>query len=225
MAKKDFKKEDEQLENVNEALSSSAQWFVDHKDLLTWCVAGVLLVVIIVMAVSAFVVKPNKEEAANKNALAEAYFVQGDYAHALDGDKAECEGFRQVAKDYSLYQEGKLAALYAGVCSYELGELEDAAKYLGKFSADDVNIGPAAAMRLGDVYVELDEYGKAVKAFDQAAASENEFIAPMALKKKGLVLLEQDNKKGALKAFETIKKHYPQSSEAQDIDKYISLAK
>ena len=68
------------------------------------------------------------------------------------------------------------------------------------------------------------ELGKAAKAFETAAKSENELIAPMSLKKAGLVYLEMDNKKAAKNAFQTIKNHYPQSQEAQDIDKYIAIA-
>ena len=46
----------------------------------------------------------------------------------------------------------------------------------------------------------------------------------MSLKKAGLVYLELDKKQSAKKAFESLKANYPQSQEAQDIDKYIALA-
>ena len=70
----------------------------------------------------------------------------------------------------------------------------------------------------------MQEYGKAAKAFEAAAASGNEVIAPMSLKKAGIVYLHEGEKGKALKAFKTIKDEYPASSEAQDIDKYIAIA-
>ena len=134
-----------------------------------------------------------------------------------------CRGFEAIADEYSLYQEGELAALYAGICHYKLGEYDEAAKYLKKFSADDMTIDPAARQLLGDAYVQMDELEKAATAFRSAANSENEIVAPMSLKKAGFVYLELGDKKEAKKVFEMIRQQYPNSSEASDIDKYIAL--
>ena len=70
-----------------------------------------------------------------------------------------------------------------------------------------------------------DELDKAAKAFETAAKSGNELIAPMSLKKLGFVQMELGNKAAANKAFQAIKSDYPASQEAQDIDKYIELTK
>ena len=224
MAKKDFKKEDQNLENVQEALTTNAMWIEKNQKVITWVVVAVVAVVLGIMAVNPYVIKPKAAEANNENAKAVAYFMQGDYEKALNGDDAECIGFEQIAQDYKMYQAGKLAALYAGICYYQTGEYEEAAKYLKKFSADDLTIDPAAKQLLGDAYVQMQEYDKAVKAFEAAAKSGNDLIAPMSLKKAGLVYLETGNKKAAHKVFSAIKADYPMSNEAQDIEKYIAIA-
>lgn len=226
MAKKkqDFEKQDEQLQEVNEALTGAGKWIEDNANLISWVVAGIAVVVMGIIAINQYVIKPHALEASNETAKAVVYFMAGDYDKALNGDDAECIGFEAIADEYKLYQQGKLAALYAGICHYEKGEYEDAARYLKKFDADDLNIDPAAHQLLGDAYVELEEYGKAAKAFEAAAASGNEIIAPMSLKKAGIVYLHEGNKAKARKAFETIKADYPTSAEAQDIDKYIAVA-
>lgn len=225
MAKKnDFKKEDQNLEEVNETLSAAGLWIEKNANIITWCVLAVVAVVVGILALNQYVFKPKAVEANNENAKAVVYFMAGDFEKALRGDDADCIGFEQIADDYSFYQPGKLAALYAGICYFQLGEYEDAAKYLKKFSADDLTIEPAASQLLGDAYVELGEYGKALSAFEHAAKSGNDLIAPMSLKKAGIVYLEQDNKRAALMAFEQIKADYPSSAEAQDIDKYIAIA-
>lgn len=224
MAKKDFKKEDQNLENVQEALTTNAMWIEKNQKVITWVVVAVVAVVLGIMAVNQYVIKPKAAEANNENAKAVAYFMQGDYEKALNGDDAECIGFEQIAQDYKMYQAGKLAALYAGICYYQTGEYEEAAKYLKKFSADDLTIDPAAKQLLGDAYVQMQEYDKAVKAFEAAAKSGNDLIAPMSLKKAGLVYLEMGNKKAAHKAFSAVKADYPMSNEAQDIEKYIAIA-
>ena len=225
MAKKkeEFVKQDEQLQEVNEALTGAGKWIEDNANLITWIVCGIAVVVCAVIAINTYVIKPKALEASNENAKAAAYFMKGDYDKALNGDDAECIGFAAIADEYS-NQQGELAALYAGICHFEKGEYEEAAKYLKEFSADDLNIDPAAHQLLGDAYVELGEYGKAAKAFEAAAKSGNELIAPMSLKKAGIVYLHEGDKAKAHKAFQAIKDNYPTSNEAQDIDKYIAVA-
>jgi len=225
MAKKkeQFVKQDEQLQEVNEALTGAGKWIEDNANLISWIVCGIAVVVMGIIAINQYIIKPKALEASNENAKAAVYFMNGDFDKALKGDDAECIGFEAIADEYH-NQQGELAALYAGICYFEKGEYEDAAKYLSKFSADDLNIDPAASQLLGDAYVELGEYGKAAKAFEAAAKSGNDLIAPMSLKKAGIVYLHEGEKAKALKAFKAIKADYPQSNEAQDIDKYIAVA-
>ena len=226
MAKKkeQFVKQDEQLQEVNEALTGAGKWIEDNANLISWVVCGIAVVVMGIIAINQYIIKPKALEASNENAKAVVYFMNGDFDKALNGDDAECIGFEAIADEYKHYQQGKLAALYAGICYFEKGEFEDAAKYLKRFDADDVNIDPAAHQLLGDAYVELGEYGKAVKAFEAAAKSGNDIIAPMSLKKAGIVYLHEGQNSKALKAFKAIKENYPSSAEAQDIDKYIAVA-
>ncbi|MBO4689460.1 MAG: tetratricopeptide repeat protein [Paludibacteraceae bacterium] len=220
----EFEKQDEQLQEVNEALTGAGKWIEDNSSLLSWIVLGIAIVVMACIALNQYVIAPKGLEASNENAKAVVYFQQGDFDKALNGDDAECIGFEAIADQYGLFQQGKLAALYAGICYFEKGEYEEAAKYLKKFSAKDLNIDPAAKQMLGDAYVELGEYGKAASAFEAAANSGNELIAPMSLKKAGIVYLHEGKKAKAKKAFERIKNEYQDSNEALDIDKYIAIA-
>ena len=224
MAKKKVTKEDQNLENVQEALNTTSAWIEKNQNKLTWAVTIIVAVVVGVLALNTYVIKPKAVEVSNENAKAVTYFMQGDWEKALNGDDAECIGFQAIADEYKMYQGGKLAALYAGVCYYKLGQYEDAAAYLSKFSANDLTIEPAALQLLGDAYVQMEEYDKAAKAFEAAAKSGNDLIAPMSLMKAGKVYLELGDNAAAKKAFETVKAQYPTSAEAQDADKYIAIA-
>ena len=224
MAKKKVTKEDQNLENVQEALNTTSAWIEKNQNKLTWALTIIVAVVVGVLALNTYVIKPKAVEVSNENAKAVTYFMQGDWEKALNGDDAECIGFQAIADEYKMYQGGKLAALYAGVCYYQLGQYEDAAAYLSKFSANDLTIEPAALQLLGDAYVQMEEYDKAAKAFEAAAKSGNDLIAPMSLMKAGKVYLELGNNAAAKKAFETVKAQYSTSAEAQDADKYIAIA-
>ena len=224
MAKKNHTVEDQNLENVQEALNTTTAWIEKNQNKLTWAVTIIVAVVVGVLALNTYVIKPKAVEVSNENAKAVTYFMQGDWEKALNGDDAECIGFQAIADENKMYQGGKLAALYAGVCYSQLGQYEDAAAYLSKFSANDLTIEPAALQLLGDAYVQMEEYDKAAKAFEAAAKSGNDLIAPMSLMKAGKVYLELGDNAAAKKAFETVKNQYPTSAEAQDADKYIAIA-
>ncbi len=215
-------KNEDGLENVQEALTTSGSWIVKHQNAITWVITAILAVVLVIMTVHNYYLKPKNNEANNEIGKAVVYFAAHDYQTALNGDDTDCIGFEQIADNYALTKGGKLAALYAGLCYYNLEDYESAVKYLKKFDSKDLNVAPAAKEKLGDAYVALGELNKAVKCFEKAAAYNNNVIAPISLKKAGLVYLELGNNKAAKKAFQSIKDNYPNSQEAQDIDKYIA---
>ncbi len=214
--------EDQNLENVQEALVTTTSWVERNKNIISWAVLAIVAVVLAVLAFQNYYLIPKSNEADNEVAKAVVYFNQSNWEKALDGDSIDCAGFLAIADDYSSTKGGKLAALYAGICYYNLEQYEDAITYLKKFDADDLNVAPAAYQKIGDAYVALDQAKEAVSYFKKAAASKNNLIAPMALKKAGLAYLSLGDKKAAKEVFETIKAEYPTSAEAQDIDKYIA---
>ncbi len=213
--------EDKNLENVQEALVTTTSWVERNKNAISWTVLAIVAIVLAVLAFQNYYLIPKSNEADNEVAKAVVYFQQNDWAQALNGDSLECDGFLATAEDYSSTRGGKLAALYAGLCYYNLEQYEDAIKYLKKFKAHDLNVAPATLQKIGDAYVALDQTAEAISYFKKAAASKNAVIAPMALKKAAIAYLSLGDKKTAKEAFETIKTDYPASAEAQDIDKYI----
>ncbi len=223
MTKKKQSVEDKSLENVQEALNTTSSWIEKNQNKLTWAVTIIVALVVGVLALNNYVIKPKAAEASDENAKAVEYFMVGDWSKALNGDSL-CLGFQAIADEYKYVKPGKLAAAYAGVCYYKLGQFEEAAEYLNKFSANDLMVEPLTLQLIGDAYVQLENYKQAVEAFESAAKSGNEYVAPMSLKKAGLVYLELGDKAAAKKAFETIKDKYATSLEAQDIEKYIAIA-
>ncbi len=213
--------EDQNLENVQEALVTTTSWVERNKNIISWAVLAIVAVVLAVLAFQNYYLIPKSNEADNEVGKAVVYFNQSNWEQALHGDSIDCAGFLATADDYSTTKGGKLAALYAGICFYNLEQYEDAITYLKKFDADDLNVAPATHQKIGDAYVALDQTKEAIAYFKKAAASKNEIIAPMALKKAGLAYLTLGDKKAAKEAFEAIKADYPTSAEAQDIDKYI----
>ena len=74
---------------------------------------------------------------------------------------------------------------------------------------------------IGDAYVGLEDYKKALGYFEKAAAKVDNMFAAGYLLKAGLVAEKLGDDAKALSFYKTIKDKYPQSMEGYDIDKYI----
>jgi tetratricopeptide (TPR) repeat protein len=214
-----------EAQNVEAEGLKKISWFEKNKKALIIASSVLGVLVIAFVAWWQFIVKPNQKMLLDEIAKCEVYFLKGDSTSlqkALNGDEVEALGFKYLADEYPRYQTGKLAALYAGACYYHLGQYAEAIEYLDKFEADDLHMQPGALLLKGDAYVCLKDYAKAIEAYAEVVETGNKMLAPKALMKTGIVHLELKDKAAAKTAFETIKKDFPASPEAQNIDQYIS---
>jgi len=161
--------------------------------------------------------KSQNEKALNSEALMEAQFNFDAQQY-----EAALEGFEAVISEFGSTNVGNTAKGYAGLCAKNLGNNEEAVKYLKDFSGSDKVIAPMFLSALGDSQVALDDYAAAAKSFEKAAelSSSDEF-SPTFLKKAGLCYEKLGDNAKALKAYEAIKNNYPASDLASSIEKYI----
>ena len=152
-------------------------------------------------------------------AYAEENFRNGDYELALNGD-GNVLGFVQVLEQYGT-KAGKSVNFYAGVCELQLGNWESAISYLEAYNGKDAILSARAKACIGDAYVALENYEKALGYFEQAAGVVDNMFAAGYLLKAGVVAEKLGENAKALSYYEKIKDQYPQSMEAYDIDKYI----
>jgi tetratricopeptide (TPR) repeat protein len=209
--------------SLEEALSKSEQFFENNKK----TIFGILIAIIVIIAggmlYSAKVAQPRQLKAAEAIFPGESYFMNGDYSTALNGDAYGFEGFEELAKQYKSTKAGKLANLYAGLCYAQLDSMEVAQKYLAKFNGKDQMVSPAALGALANCYATAGQYGKAISTFEKAAKkADNNLLSPYFYMQAGILYEAQDKPAQALKTYKMIKAQYPESIEAQDIDKYIA---
>ncbi len=186
---------------------------------------GIALVVVAVaiFAYFKFYKQPREAKAANEMFAAEQWFAQGDYETALKGDDT-FRGFLGIIDTYGSTKVGNLAKYYAGVANLRLGNYEEAAKWLGKYSGKDIFTRPLAEMMQGDAAMEQGQTQKAADLYMKAANMDDNYItAPTALFKAGMSYIMLGSNDKAAECFNKVKKNYPESTEAQDIDKYIAL--
>ena len=221
MAKQNTK-EDERLENVEEALSKTEQWIEDNQKLLWTILIAVLVVAFGVFGVTKYMNKRNATASA-QIFKAQQYFESEQYENALNGDGNNV-GFLDIISDYGSTKTGKLAHYYAGISYMKLGNYQDAIEHLKKYTSDDQILAPMALGAIGDCYMELGDNQNAVSYYAKAARKNpNDFTSPMFLVKEGMTYEIMGNNGKALEAYKLLKKDYPLSNEAFDISRNISF--
>ena len=221
MSKKEEKKHDE-LENVQHALTTTEAFIEKYQKQILIGLATVVLIVLAVLSFRNFYLEPREIAAENEMYKAQVAFSTDSFKIALEGNGKESIGFKEIVSEYGITASGKLAAAYAGICYYKLGQFENAVKYLSQYDGGDTYFSASVIGLTGDCYVELAETSKALRYFEKAADLENAVMSPVYLKKAGLVYESLKEPEKAEKEYTTIKEKYPKSPEAADIDKYLA---
>jgi len=225
MAKKQVAEKESGFETVEHALTRSEQYIEENKKSLTIIIAAIIIVVGGYLGYKKLILGPKEIDAQSQSFRAEQYFEKDSFNLALHGD-GDALGFIEIMDEYGMTETANLAHYYAGICYLRLGDYEKAIENLKSFNSNDRLVSVIAIGALGDAYSEMSKYEKAVTFYEKAAnKNKNEFTSAIYLKKAGLVYEKLDNYKKALIAYEKIKKDYPASEEARDIDKYIQTAK
>lgn len=219
-------KAEKNLETIEEALSSSEQFFEKNQKNILW---GLLALVVIVGAFLAYHYLhklPRNEKAQASIFQGERYFQNGEDSLAIFGNGNDYIGFENIIKEYRGTKTADLACAYAGISYSRMGNNEKALDYLKKFKGGDLLITPAVAGAIGDVYMNMGNTKDAIAQFEKAASKANdEMLSPHFYKKAGLAYLNSSDYDKAIDTFTKIKDKYINSPEAQEADKFIEQAK
>lgn len=220
MAKKS-KQEEELLVDVGSSLSQAERFFEENKQRITIIAVALLVLVGGYFGYTQLYLKPLEKEAQNKLAAAQRAFSSDSLRLATEGNAAQM-GFLDIASDYSATKAGNLANYYAGISYLHLGEYENAVRLLDEFDSDDPILSVLAKGAIGDAFLELDQPEDALEYYEAAAeASDNNFVVPFYLKKAGITAELETDYEESLAFFRRIKKDFPESKQAADVDKYI----
>ncbi len=221
MAKKNNEPVRTTLEEVNESLSTAAQRLEDNKKYIYWALGAAAVLVLLVAGYVYGIHNPNVNKAKELIGKADLEMLQQDTVNAL-------KDYEKVVDTYS-NKPAERAAFNAAIILYQQGKNKEAAQYLEKYDPEGNLVGPASQSLLGDCYVNLKQYDKAVAAFDKAVklAGDNEVYAPTFMLKKATVLHAQKKYADEVKIYETIRDKYPQYAQVYQVnmDKYIERAK
>ena len=226
---------DENVERKTPAIDPSLEgiqlYYEKNKKVITYVGGGLLVLIAAFVYYKLFYIPELEKEAANEIFWAESFFERDSFNLALkggvsvysaDGPKPMM-GFEQVADQYSLTRIGNLANYYAGICYLRTARFEQAIEYLSKYDGDDDVVGPLAIGAIGDCHMELGKTDEALKYYVKATEKrDNSFTRPYFLKKSAFAQELLGNFSEAADLFERIKKEFPRSAEAQEVEKELA---
>ncbi len=217
MAKQEIKQE--QVLNVEEAVSRSEAFINKNKKTLVAVVAAVILLIAGSVAVSTFVIAPREKAAVEALFIGEQSFQDGNYETAI-------VEFEAVIADHKGTKAANLAKAYAGISLAKLGRYEEAIPMLKAFKGNDLMVAPSVLAALGNCYAQVGEEAQAAATLVKAAQkADNNLLSPAYLLQAGQIYEKLGKKADALKAYTEIKTKYYGSMQAMDIDKYIERVK
>lgn len=221
MAKKKAQQADN-LQELESALTKTERFIEENQKPITYAVGAVIVVVVAYLGITRFYMEPRQKEAQSQMFMAETYFERDSFNLAINGD-GNYLGFLDIIDDYGMTKSANLAKYYTGISYLHLGQYEDALDYLKGFKTKDLLLGPVAEGARGDAKLEMGDQQEALKHYKKAySMNDNELTTPIYMMKAARLLENMDKLQDALALYKEIKKKYPETSEGQNVEKYIA---
>lgn len=152
-------------------------------------------------------------------------YEQGNYDQALEGN-GQRAGLLTIADEYGGTEAGNLATFYAATALYEQGEYDRALTYYQRFERGNDFIGASAYAAEAAIYESRGDMQTAAERYEQAADQyNNKLTAPRYLMEAGKAYEEAGDDAAAEEVYRRIKEEYPDSDQAEEVERYLARVK
>jgi tetratricopeptide (TPR) repeat protein len=191
-------------------------------------IVGIVTTVVAVVAIAILIVLKNRADA-NENALLQLGQVQGVYASgqyqaAIDGvPERNVPGLKAIVENFGSSRGGELARFMLANAYFELGKYDEALEQFEDFSAPDDMLAASRYAGIGQCYEGKKNYKDAAENFEKAASKDaKDILAPEYLGNAARNYGLAGDKERALELYKRLKKNYPTSLSARDVDRFIA---
>jgi len=227
MAKQDKPNNIDLIENpeaVAEVTLNRIETFAQNNQRPLMMVLGAAIVIALaVFGVNRYIIEPNEIEAQEALALAVRAYESDSLEVALNGQGAQY-GFLDISDEWSSTDAGTLAHYYAGLSYMGLGQYESAIEAFDEYELGSDVLGSVALSAIGDAFANIDQAEEAEEYYSKAAnADALDYLTPFYLYKAGVAAEVTGDYKRALKHYQRIKKEFPTSEFATNVDALIGF--
>jgi tetratricopeptide (TPR) repeat protein len=221
----DAKQPEVQSPSSEDRLIQRSQDFWSKNSKMILIAVGVIVLIVGGAFVYQNYFKQPAEDAANEAIWrAQDNFKKDSFQLALTGNNTKANpGFLKIIKNNGGTKAGNLAKLYAGISYLQLGDFNNAIKFLEEFSAPDKEMKLLAEGALGDAYAETGKFDKAIEKYKSASTinESDEFASAENLYKLGSLYDKTGKAKEAIEAFTSLREKYPTNRYAFEVVKYL----
>lgn len=205
-----------------ETFNNVTNYYENNKKRINTIVTVVLVAIVGYLGYTNLYQQPRAEKAATAMMTAQRYFQTDSLNYALNGD-GQHQGFLNVIRKYKGTPSANLANYYAGVSYLQMGDFDNAIKHLEDFNGKGTMVAYAAWGALGDAYMEKGNIKKGIDNYKKASSkNDDELYAPMYLQRLAIAYEMNNQSDDAKKAYKNLKNNYPNSTEAQTVDKDLA---
>ena len=203
----------------------ASTWYQNNKKIVNGVLTGIVVLAIVMVAYTNNVSSNNQKATAELGKIL-SYYDQGKYDLAIAGNLQEnVRGLQSIVDDYGSTKAGELAGFYLANSYFAQGNYDKALGYFLDVDVKDDLIGASALAGAGACYEVKGQYDKAASTFEKAAfKSAKDVNVPENMFHAAQNYLLAGNKEKAAELFKKVKKDYPTSGVAREIDRWIAEA-
>ncbi|MBI3189134.1 MAG: tetratricopeptide repeat protein [Ignavibacteriales bacterium] len=206
--------------------SKFLMWYEENKKLVSYVTTGVIVLAILIVV---FVNNrtANNEKAATELGKVFSYYDAGasdvnQYNLAVNGvPEKNVMGLKAIVDNYGSTSSGELAGFYLANAYYALGKIDDAMNLFDDFSSGDQLLNASATAGVAACYESKGNFAEAASNYEKAAGLQTINTAEYLQSSARCYALKGEKEK-ALALCKRIKKEFPQSLQARDIDRLIA---
>jgi len=208
------------LEDPNAIVEKANEFFENKRNRnILFVVVGVIALIVVGIVGYNYYNTERNNSAQEELFQAQFYFEADSSGLALNGD-GNSYGFLEIIDEFSGTKAANLANFYAGASYMKLKDFESAIRHLEEFGSSDLLLQARAYSLIGDAYMEMDDFGNAIDAYEDAATYKpNEAFTPIYLKKLALALELDGQTAESAKIYSQIVSEYPKSTLINDAKK------
>ncbi|MBI3586269.1 MAG: tetratricopeptide repeat protein [Ignavibacteriales bacterium] len=220
ISKKEMK-EDKLVTTYFEATS----WYENNKKIVNGVFTGLIIVAVLIVVVTNNM-RSNNEKATTELGKVLRYYDEGKYDIAISGDLQEnIRGLQSIVDDYGSTKSGELAKLYLANAYYAKNNYDKALQYYSDSSIKDDMLSASASAGVAACYEAKGEYEKAAVYYEKAAFKNGkDVLAAENLHHAAYNYSAAGKKEKAVELYKKLKKDYPTSTYAREIDRLIAEA-
>ena len=152
------------------------------------------------------------------------YFDQGKYDPAINGVPQEgTQGLQAIVDEHGSTKTGQLAKLYLANSYYAIKNYNKALEYYDDISVSDKLVSASAIAGAAACYEAKGDLSKAASYFEKAASKNMTLMqAPENLQRSAVDYAAAGKKEKAVELLQTLKKEFPTSTYAREVDRFIA---